>query len=101
MRGASELRHADEDDVLHAVAHILMESGNSLPQIAEQVGKLALHAAFIHMMIPAFRYREKPASRPKSDFGKARQFASGFFLKRLWDTCGAVFRLIRSRDRFS
>src|SRR5690242_16471884 len=35
--GASEFGHADENDVTHAVAHILMKCGDSLPEIAEQV----------------------------------------------------------------
>src|SRR5690348_11833716 len=37
VRGASEFGHADEHDVAHAIAHILMKRGNSLPQLAEEI----------------------------------------------------------------
>ena len=42
VRGASEFGHADEHDVAHAVAHVLVKRGNSLPQIAQQIREAAL-----------------------------------------------------------
>ena len=59
VRGAAEFRHADEHDVAHAVAHVLMERRDSLPQIAQQIRKLALHAAFVDVMVPAAAIEER------------------------------------------
>ena len=35
VRGAAELRHGDDDDVVHAVAHVLRESGERLPKVPQ------------------------------------------------------------------
>ena len=37
----------------HAVAHVLMERRQPLAQISQQIRELALHAAFIHVIVPA------------------------------------------------
>ena len=58
VRGAAEFGHADEHYVAHAVAHVLMKRSDSLPKVAEQVRKLALHAAFVDVMIPAAAIEE-------------------------------------------
>src|SRR4029077_9254788 len=58
VRGAAELRHAEEDDVRHLVAHVLMERGEALAEVAQQIRKLALHAAFVYVMVPAAAIEE-------------------------------------------
>src|ERR1017187_3163057 len=50
--GSSELGHADEHNIAHAVAHILMERRDSLPQIAQQIRELTLDAALVDVMAP-------------------------------------------------
>ncbi len=50
---APEFAHGHENNILHAVAHILMKRRESLTKILEQIGKLSLHAAFIDVIIPA------------------------------------------------
>ena len=52
-RSAAELGHAHENHILHAITHILVKRSNSLPQIAQQIAQLALHPAFVNVMIPA------------------------------------------------
>src|ERR1700735_181513 len=52
MRGAAKFRHADEDDLAHAVAHVLVERSDSLPQVFQQVGELALDATFVDVIVP-------------------------------------------------
>src|SRR6202041_2873230 len=54
----AEFRHADEHDVSHAIAHILMERGDSLPQIAKQIRELSLHATLIDVVVPASAVKE-------------------------------------------
>src|ERR1700730_12238060 len=51
--GAAELAHGDDDDILHAVAHILMKRGQRLTEVFQQIGELALHAAFVDVIVPA------------------------------------------------
>src|SRR6202030_1818946 len=51
--GAAEFTHGDDDDVLHTVAHVLMKGGEGLAEVFEQVGELALHAAFVDVVVPA------------------------------------------------
>ncbi len=93
VRGAAELGHADEHHVAHAVAHVLVKRRDSLPQIAQQVRKLALHAAFVHVMIPAAAIEER-------DFETDVRFEKlGNFLETLAEAAlrilRAVFGLIR------
>src|SRR5581483_2551890 len=42
LGGAAELGHGDDDDVLHAVAHIRAEGAEGEAQLAEAVGHAAL-----------------------------------------------------------
>src|ERR1700685_2262739 len=48
--GASEFAHGDDDDVLHAVTHVLMERGESLAEIFEEIGELAVDATFVDVI---------------------------------------------------
>src|SRR5579872_7625746 len=53
VRGASEFRHADENDVVHLIAHVLMERSEALAEIAQQIGELTFDAAFVDVIVPA------------------------------------------------
>ena len=77
VRGASEFGHADEDDVAHAIAHVLMKRGNSLPQIAQQIREAAVHAAFVDVMVPAAAI-EKGDFEANVRFEKLRNFLKAF-----------------------
>src|SRR6185437_4701612 len=59
MRGAAKFGHADEYDVTHPVAHILMKRRNPLPQVSQQIRELALHSALIDVMIPTAAIKER------------------------------------------
>ena len=56
LRGAAELAHRDHDNIRHAIAHVLMERGQRLPEFPEQIGQLALHAAFVDVVVPSARF---------------------------------------------
>ena len=96
VRGAAEFGHADENDVAHAVAHVLMERRNSLPQIAQQIRKLALHAAFVDVMIPAAAIEERDfeADVRFEELGNFHQALAEAAVRIL----RAVFGLVESRD---
>ena len=84
VRGAAEFGHADENHVAHAVAHILVERCNSLAEILQQIRKLALHAAFVDVIVPA-------AAIEKSYFQANVRFEElGNFLKALAES-GFIF----------
>src|SRR6266704_5601272 len=51
--GAAEFAHGDKNDVLHAVAEVLVKRGQSLAEIAQQIRKLALHTAFVEVVVPS------------------------------------------------
>src|SRR5256885_13527549 len=59
LGGAAELTHGHEDNIFHAVAHILMKRREALSEVLQQIGKLALHAAFVHVIVPAAAIDEK------------------------------------------
>src|ERR1039458_6031904 len=55
-RGAAELRHGDQGDVLPAVAQVQPEGGQRLAKVGKSRGQLALRSARAHLvdvMIPA------------------------------------------------
>src|SRR5712692_114982 len=53
LGGAAEFAHGDKNNILHAVAHVLVKRPKPLAEILEQIGKLPLHAAFIDVIVPA------------------------------------------------
>src|SRR6266478_5016386 len=59
LGGASELAHGHDDDVLHASAHVLMERRKTLAEILQQIRELALHSAFVDVIVPAAAIDEK------------------------------------------
>src|SRR5215471_21471592 len=52
-RGAPELRHADDHCVFAKIAQIGPERSDGLRELASEVGDLALHAAFVHVVVPS------------------------------------------------
>src|SRR5580704_18318746 len=92
VRCAAKFRHADEHHVAHAVTHVLMERRDSLRQIAEQIGKLSLHAAFVDVMIPAAAIEERDF---QADVGleKLRNFLQAL-AKAAFRILRAMFRLV-------
>ena len=56
--GAAEFAHADENDVLHAVAQVLMKRREALAQVAQQIRELALYAALVDVIVPAAAIEE-------------------------------------------
>ena len=97
-RSAAELRHADEDDILHAIAHILMKCRDSLPQIAQQIAELTLHAAFVDVMVPAAAIEERDFEADLS-FEKFGDFLQAF-AEATFRILRAIFRLVGFRDGF-
>ena len=65
-RGASELRHGDDDGVFAEIAEIGPESGERLREVAEHIRELAFGRAFVDVMVPARRCRRTPPARPGS-----------------------------------
>src|SRR5438309_2389565 len=59
LGGSAELAHRHEHDIFHAVAHVLMKRRETLAKVLQQIGKLALHAAFVHVIVPAAAIDEK------------------------------------------
>ncbi len=59
VRGAAEFGHRHDDDVFHAVAHVLRKRRHGLAQIAQQIRELALRAAFVDVVVPAARIDER------------------------------------------
>jgi len=49
VSGSAKLGHADENDVLHLIAHILMKRGDSLPQILQKIRELSGRSAFVKL----------------------------------------------------
>lgn len=90
---AAEFGHAYEDYVVHAVAHILVKRGHSLPQIAQKIRKAPFRTSFGDVMIPAVAIEER-------DFEPDIGFEEfGNFLQAASEAAGrilrAVLRLIR------
>ena len=63
-RGAAELRHGDERDVLRVVAQVAPEGGDAGGESREPVGELAVYAALVLMGVPAAD-SVKAASTPR------------------------------------
>src|ERR1035441_6247563 len=59
MGCASKFRHGDYDNIFHAVAQVLVKRVETLTQIAEQIRELALHAAFVDVIVPAAGIEER------------------------------------------
>src|ERR1700733_12078280 len=53
MHRASELRHADQCDVLGLVSHIRPERRNRLAELLQPAGKLSIHATLILVRVPS------------------------------------------------
>src|SRR5262245_43874146 len=56
---ATELRHGQHDDVLHAIAEVTHERGHAARQIVETVSEDADCGSFIDVMIPVSRFGER------------------------------------------
>src|SRR6516165_4514992 len=50
---APEFRHGEDHDVVHAVAKIMVKSGQAVTEILQPVGKLAAGITLIRVRIPA------------------------------------------------
>ena len=59
LGGAPELAHGHDDDILHASAHVLMKRRKALAEILQQIRELALHSAFVDVIVPAAAIDEK------------------------------------------
>ena len=53
FRRAPEFTHRHKHNIFHPVAHVTMKRRQPLPQIFQQIRQLPLHAAFIHVIVPA------------------------------------------------
>jgi hypothetical protein len=51
--GPAELGQGDDDHVLHPVAEVPVEPGESRPELAQTLGELPLDAAFRRVVVPA------------------------------------------------
>ena len=61
-RGAAELAHGDEADVRHSVSQVLIERGDCIAELAEQIRQLPLgrpRADFVDVRIPTAHLRER------------------------------------------
>src|SRR4029077_386677 len=57
--GAAELTHGNHHNVSHSVAHVLMKGGEGLAEVFQEIGELALHAAFVDMIVPTAAINEQ------------------------------------------
>jgi len=70
LGSAAKLAHGHKNNILHAVAQILVKTPQALAQILEQIGKLALHAAFIDVIVPAAAIDKQELPTPMSALSK-------------------------------
>src|SRR6266849_5772649 len=50
---APEFAHGHKNNILHAVAQVLVKRRKALAEVLQQIRELSLHSAFVHVIVPA------------------------------------------------
>ena len=84
-RGASELRHRDDNGVFAEIAEIDPERGERLREVTEHVCQLTFGRALVDVMVPARDVGERNL-HAKVCFDQLRELAKAFAEAALWDS---------------